>query len=140
MTISLDHIGIAVADLAAVKKLYSLLGLQVGHVESVPSEGLKAHFLTLPPVETHLELLVSENPESTMAKFIAKRGPGIHHLSFRVENGRLDPLCDQLRREGYRLIYDSPQTGAQKMRVNFIHPAASGGVLIELSEPLESDG
>ena len=75
------------------------------------------------------------DPEGAVAKFIQKRGPGIHHLSFRVEKGELDPLCDKLKAEGYRLIYDAPRDGAHQMRINFIHPSSAGGILIEVMEP-----
>jgi methylmalonyl-CoA/ethylmalonyl-CoA epimerase len=84
----------------------------------------------------HLELLEVSDPQGTVAKFIQKRGPGIHHLSFRVEKGQLDALCACLKAEGFRLIYEDARPGAQEMRVNFIHPATAGGMLIEVMEPL----
>lgn len=132
--ISLNHIGIAVSQLPELKKLFSLLGLQVGHVEDVPEQGVKTHFLPLPPVGSNLELLEVTDPQGTVAKFIEKRGPGIHHLSFLVDQGTLDSLCARLRQEGYRLTYDTPRAGAHQMRVNFIHPASAGGILIEIME------
>jgi methylmalonyl-CoA/ethylmalonyl-CoA epimerase len=105
-------------------------------VEAVPEHGVTTHFLPLPKEQASLELLEVIDPEGTVAKFIAKRGPGIHHLSFTVGEGELDPICDKLRGEGYRLIYDAPKAGAHSMRINFIHPATAGGLLIELMEPL----
>lgn len=135
---SLNHIGIAVSDFSGVaelRKLFSLLGLSVGHVEEVKDQGVKAHFLELPPATGHLELLEVTDPQGTVAKFIQKRGPGIHHLSFLVASGTLDSLCDRLRSEGYRLTYDTPRAGAHAMRINFIHPASAGGILVELMEP-----
>jgi methylmalonyl-CoA/ethylmalonyl-CoA epimerase len=134
---TLNHIGIAVSDLPGVKKLFSLLAMNVVHLESVPEQGVRTHFLPfqVEKTDSHLELLEVTDPEGAVAKFIQKRGPGIHHLSFRVEKGELDPLCEKLRAEGYRLIYDAPRDGAHQMRINFIHPAAAGGILIEVMEP-----
>lgn len=135
MPASLDHIGIAVSRLPELKKLFSLLGLKVDHTEDVPDQGVKTHFVPLPREQASLEFLEVTDPTGTVAKFIEKRGPGIHHLSFRVTRGELDPLCSRIRSEGYRLIYDVPRSGAHSMRINFIHPASAGGILIELMEP-----
>lgn len=138
---SLNHIGIAVSTAAdapgvlALKRLFSLMGLATGEVETVADQGVRVHFVHLPADSGHLELLEPTDPEGTIAKFVAKRGPGIHHLSFRLDAGELDPFCDQLRAFGYRLIYDDAKAGAHRMRVNFIHPSSAGGVLIELMEP-----
>lgn len=131
----LDHIGIAVADLSGMKKLFSLLGMQVIGSEEVLEQGVRTHFLPMVSIEAQLELLDPIDPNSTVSKFIEKKGPGIHHLSFRVSSGELEPLCANLRAEGYRLIYEAPKKGAHGMRINFIHPASAGGVLIEIMEP-----
>lgn len=134
---TLNHIGIAVSDLPGMKKLFSILGMGVAHTEVVPEQGVRTHFLSF-NVErpaSHLEFLEVTDPQGAVAKFIEKKGPGIHHLSFRVEKGELEPLCVKLKAEGYRLIYDAPKNGAHKMRINFIHPASAGGILIELMEP-----
>jgi methylmalonyl-CoA epimerase len=132
---NLNHIGIAVNDLAAMKKLFSILNLNVNHTEAVPEQGVVTHFFPLPVGETNLELLEVTDPEGTVAQFIKKRGPGIHHLSFSVTQGELLPLCGRLKAAGYRLIYDQPRPGAHGMNVNFIHPAHCGGILIEVMEP-----
>ncbi len=131
----LDHIGIAVKDLPALQRLFGLLGLRTSHMEPVPEQGVVTHFLPLPIEQGFLEFLEPTDPAGTVAQFIAKRGPGIHHLSFRVEKGELDPLCAQLLKEGFRLIYPAPRVGAHSMRINFIHPASAGGMLIEIMEP-----
>jgi methylmalonyl-CoA/ethylmalonyl-CoA epimerase len=136
MRASLNHIGIAVSDLPRVKNLFNILGLPVDHLEAVPDQGVKAHFIPLPQEAGHLELLEVSDPAGTVAKFIDKRGPGIHHLSFVVKKGDLSPLCERLVSEGYKLIYDAPKPGAHGMRVNFIHPASAGGILIEVMEPV----
>ncbi len=132
---SLNHIGIAVQNLPELKRLFSLLGLETGHIEPVPDQGVVTHFLPLPVVQGHLELLEVTDPAGTVAKFLAKRGPGIHHLSFLLGRGELDGLTERLKAEGYRLIYDQARPGAHQMRINFIHPASASGILIEIMEP-----
>jgi methylmalonyl-CoA/ethylmalonyl-CoA epimerase len=131
----LNHIGIAVSNLPELKKLFSILGLETSHTEPVPEQGVVTHFLPLPREQGSLEFLEVTDPEGTVAKFIQKRGPWIHHLSFQVPKGQLDPLCSRMKSEGYKLIYDSAKPGAHQMRVNFIHPSSAGGILIEVMEP-----
>jgi methylmalonyl-CoA/ethylmalonyl-CoA epimerase len=132
--ISLNHIGIAVADLQSIQKLFALLELEVQSVEEVIEQGVKTHFLPLPVVPCNLELLEPLNESSSVAQFVKKRGPGIHHLSFLIDKGKLEGLCERLRTAGYRLIYEEPRAGAHGMRINFIHPSSSGGILIEVME------
>lgn len=135
MTAVLDHIGIAVNQLPELRKLFAVLGLQTGHSEDVPEQGVRTHFLALPLEPANLEFLEVLDPHGTVAKFIDKRGPGVHHLSFRLPQGELDATCAKIAMAGYRLIYDAPKPGAHQMRINFIHPASAGGILIELMEP-----
>jgi methylmalonyl-CoA/ethylmalonyl-CoA epimerase len=134
----LNHIGIAVENapsLARMKKLFSILGLPSDlKSEAVPDQGVVTHFLPLPVSSSQLEFLEVSDPEGTVAQFLKKRGPGIHHLSFEVPQGRLDPLSETLRKEGFRLIYSESRMGAHSMRLNFIHPKDAGGVLIEIME------
>ncbi|MBC7386451.1 MAG: VOC family protein [Cryobacterium sp.] len=137
MPITLNHIGVAVKDLPALQKLFGLLGLTITATESVPEQGVKTHFLPLPVQPASIELLEVTDPTGTVAGFIAKRGPGIHHLSFTVERGELDPLMSTLKAEGYRFTYEHPRSGAHNMRINFIHPSTAGGMLIELMEPAQ---
>lgn len=132
---SLNHIGIAVQSLPDLKRLFAILDLNVTHTEPVPDQGVVTHFINLPPEPAHLEFLEVTDPEGAVAKFLQKKGPGIHHLSFLVKTGELDPLCAKLRQAGYRLIYDTPRKGAHAMNINFIHPASAGGILIEIMEP-----
>jgi methylmalonyl-CoA/ethylmalonyl-CoA epimerase len=132
--LKLNHIGVAVANLPEVTKLLGILGLKTSSTEDVPEQGVMTHFLPLPAGVTNLELLVPTDPQGTVAKFIGKRGPGIHHLSFECEKGGLDDLLALLKKEGYRLIYDVPRAGAHGMRLNFIHPASAGGMLVEVME------
>jgi len=133
--ITLNHIGIATAPgNSQLEKLFRLLGISRGVSEQVAEQGVNVHFFNLAGEPPHLELLEVQDPEGSVAKFIQKRGPGIHHLSFLVETGMLDGLCERLIAEGYRFTFDRPKDGAQNMRINFIHPATAGGVLIELME------
>ena len=132
--IKLNHIGIAVNDLPQMRKLFAVLGLSVTHTEDVADQGVRTHFFPVQGLDTQIELLEVMDPKGTVAKFIQKRGPGVHHLSFQVSKGELYPLCSKLVQEGYRLIYESPQKGAHEMMINFIHPSTCGGVLVELME------
>ncbi|HXG57909.1 MAG TPA: methylmalonyl-CoA epimerase [Thermoanaerobaculia bacterium] len=125
----LDHIGIAVRSLDAAK-IYAALGLEVDHVEDVASQGVKTAFL--PVGDANLELLEPLSPESPVAKFLDKRGEGIHHICFRVEN--IEAHLENLQAEGFRLVHPQPVEGAHGCRVAFLHPSAGNGVLIELSE------
>lgn len=129
---TLDHIGIAVRSIAGAK-IYEALGLSVDHVENVETQGVRTAFLSAG--DSNLELLEPLSPDSTVAKFIEKRGEGIHHICFRVTN--LEEHLDQLKKAGFRLINEVPVPGAHGCRVAFLHPAAGNGVLIELSEKSE---
>lgn len=129
---TLDHIGIAVKSLDATK-IYQDLGLEVQHVETVETQRVKTAFLSVG--DSNLELLEPMSPDSPIARFIEKRGEGIHHLCFRVDD--IEAHLERLKAAGYRLINDAPVPGAHGCRVAFLHPAAGNGVLIELSEPHE---
>ena len=129
---TLDHIGIAVKSLDA-SKIYAALGLTVDHVETVTTQGVRTAFLAAG--DANLELLEPIGRESTVAKFIEKRGEGIHHICFRVDD--IEAHLAKLKAEGYRLVNESPVPGAHGCRVAFLHPAAGNGVLIELSEKIE---
>lgn len=125
----LDHIGIAVRSLASAK-IYEDLGLTIDHVETVETQRVKTAFLSAG--DSTLELLEPTSPDSPIAKFIEKRGEGIHHICLRVEN--IEAHLERLKAQGYRLINEAPVPGAHGCRVAFLHPSAGNGVLIELSE------
>ena len=125
----LDHIGIAVRSLDAAK-IYETLGLTIDHVETVETQKVKTAFLSVG--DSHLELLEPTGPDSTVAKFIEKRGEGIHHICLRVDD--IEAHLKNLKAQGYRLINEAPVPGAHGCRVAFLHPSAGNGVLIELSE------
>jgi methylmalonyl-CoA/ethylmalonyl-CoA epimerase len=128
----LDHIGIAVRSLASAK-IYEDLGLTIEHVETVETQRVKTAFLSVG--DSNLELLEPTSPDSPIAKFIEKRGEGIHHICLRVEN--IETHLERLKAAGYRLINEAPVPGAHGCRVAFLHPSAGNGVLIELSEKIE---
>jgi len=126
---TLDHIGIAVRSLASAK-IYEDLGLTIEHVETVETQRVKTAFLSVG--DSNLELLEPTSPDSPIAKFIEKRGEGIHHICLRVDD--LEAHLERLKAAGYRLINEAPVPGAHGCRVAFLHPSAGNGVLIELSE------
>lgn len=127
---AIDHLGIAVESIDEALKFYgNALGMEVTHRESVAHE--KVHTAMLPAGESRLELLEASSEESTIAKFIAKRGPGLHHVALRVPN--LEAAAEKLKAEGARLL-NEPRRGAGGHRYIFIHPASTGGVLLELIE------
>ena len=125
----LDHIGIAVKSLDSAA-IYEALGLTIDHVETVETQGVRTAFLSVG--DSNLELLEPTGPQSPIAKFIEKRGEGIHHICLRVDD--IEAELARLKEKGFRLINEAPVPGAHGCRVAFLHPAAGNGVLIELSE------
>lgn len=131
MQFPLAHIGVAVKDLEQALVFYrDALGLPLEGVEEVPTEKVKAAFLALR--DGHIELLESTDPEGPIGRFIAKRGEGIHHVALAVPDVQL--ALDRLKAAGLRLIDEAPRVGAGGKQVAFIHPSATGGVLVELCE------
>lgn len=130
----LNHIGIAVSHLPRLSQLFLILGLPVNHSEEVLEQGVRTHFIPLPDQGPSIELLEVLDPQGTVAQFIQKRGPGIHHIALTVDPGALDPLSEKLKAAGYRMVYPAPKVGAHGAKINFIHPATADGVLIELME------
>lgn len=131
MKATIDHIGIAVGDLGEALKFYrDALGLEVEAPEEVASQRVRAHFI--PAGESAIELLEATADDSPIAKYVAKRGPGIHHLTLRVDD--IGAVLARLKEKGVRLIDDAPRSGAHGSLVAFIHPASTHGVLIELKQ------
>ena len=131
MKATLDHIGIAVGDLGEALKFYrDALGLEVEAPEEVASQRVRAHFI--PVGESAIELLEATAEDSPIAKYIGKRGPGIHHITLRVDDIRA--ALARLKEKGVRLIDESPREGAHGSLVAFIHPASAHGVLVELKQ------
>ena len=132
MKVRLDHIGIAVADAAAATAFYrDRLGLEVAHVEPVASQQVRAHFI--PAGECLLELLEATAPGSPIAKFLDKRGPGLHHVALAVDD--IHGALAELKAAGVRLIDETPRPGAEGALVAFLHPSAAQGILVELKQP-----
>jgi methylmalonyl-CoA/ethylmalonyl-CoA epimerase len=131
---TLDHIGIAVGDLSQALAFYrDALGLEVEPPEEVASQRVRAHFV--PVGEAALELLEPTAPDSPIAKFIEKRGPGVHHVTLRVDDIR--EALARLKARGIRLIDESPRAGAEGALIAFVHPASTHGVLVELKQRLK---
>jgi methylmalonyl-CoA epimerase len=131
MILKVDHVGIAVRSLDEALEFWrDALGLTHARTESVPSEDVRVAFL--PAGETRIELLEAGRPDSAIGKFIAKRGEGIHHITFQVE--AIQPVLDGLKARAVPLLDDTPRPGAEGTRVAFLHPRAAGGVLVELVE------
>ena len=131
----LDHIGIAVQDIDQALAFYrDALGLHVEAPEEVRSQHVRAHFI--PTGNAALELLEATGPESAIARFVSKRGPGIHHVTLRVDD--IDAALAHLKARGVRLVDDTPRPGAEGALVAFIHPGAAHGVLVELKQPARS--
>ena len=134
MKATLDHIGIAVADLSQALAFYrDALGLEVEPPEEVPSQRVRAHFV--PVGEATIELLEPTSADSPIAKFIEKRGPGVHHVTLRVDDIR--EALGRLKARGVRLIDEAPREGAEGALIAFVHPASTHGVLVELKQRLK---
>jgi methylmalonyl-CoA epimerase len=130
----IDHIGVAVADLDAAIALHEQrYGMPLVHRETVESQGVEAVLLDVG--DGHVELLRPLSEDTPVGKFLAKRGPGLHHVAYAVDD--VEAALAQLRERGVRLIDESPRTGIRGSRVAFLHPAASGGVLTEIVQPAE---
>jgi methylmalonyl-CoA epimerase len=128
----IDHIGVAVADLEAAIALHErTYGMPVAHRETVAEQGVEAVLLDVG--ENHVELLRPLADDTPVGKFLAKRGPGLHHVAYQVAD--IEAALVRLREQGVRLIDEAPRIGIRGSRVAFLHPASGGGVLTELVEP-----
>jgi methylmalonyl-CoA/ethylmalonyl-CoA epimerase len=129
-----DHIGVAVEDLDAAIALHERdYGMALVHREVIDEQGVEAVLLDVG--ENHVELLRPLGEDTPVGRFLAARGPGLHHVAYQV--GDVDSTLAQLRERGLRLIDETPRTGIRGSRVAFLHPAASGGVLTEIVQPAE---
>jgi methylmalonyl-CoA epimerase len=128
----IDHVGIAVDAIDASLDLYrDTFGMIVSHREVVEDQGVEALLLDIG--DSHLELLAPLGPETPVGRFLAKRGPGLHHLAYRVAD--VDAALSAWQASGLRSIDDTPRAGIRNSRVAFLHPSATGGVLTELVQP-----
>lgn len=130
----IEHIGIAVKDLESAHKIFAdVLNTPMYKSETVESEHVTTAFYQVGP--NKIELLQATNPEGPIAKFIEKRGEGMHHIAFDVTD--IDAEIDRLQKKGYRLINETPKPGADGKKIAFLHPKSSNGVLIELCQDRE---
>ncbi len=126
---SIDHIGVAVSDLDAAIDLHrDTLGMRLSHREIIASQGVEA--VLLDAGDSHVELLAPLSADTPVGRFLAKRGPGLHHVAYRVDD--LAAVLGELRAGGVRLVDETPRQGMRGSQVAFLHPSASAGVLTEL--------
>ena len=129
-----DHIGVAVEDLDASLELYERdYGMKLVHRETVTEQGVEAVLLDVG--ENHVELLAATGPDTPVGKFLAKKGPGMHHVAYQVED--IEATLAALKSAGLRLIDETPRIGIRGSRVAFLHPATAGGLLTEIVQPAE---
>lgn len=129
----LDHVAVAVSDLNVAIEAWEKIGLRFDEAREVVAEQKVEVAFAQMDQNARLELLCPINEESAIYKFIENKGPGIHHLCFKVKD--IDAKCRELNNLGIKLIYSNPVLGAHNCRVNFIHPKSTGGVLVEISQP-----
>jgi methylmalonyl-CoA/ethylmalonyl-CoA epimerase len=138
---AIDHVGVAVPDLDAAIAFYrDTFGLAVTHEEVNEDQGVREAMLRAPGdtgTETAIQLLAPLRPDSTIAKFLDRSGPGLQQLAYRVTD--VTAVAEALRAKGMRLLYDEARRGTANSRVNFVHPKDAGGVLVELVEPAATD-
>jgi methylmalonyl-CoA/ethylmalonyl-CoA epimerase len=131
--LGVDQVSVAVEDLDDATRIYEgILGLKATHDETIADQGVKTRFFPVAKSGAVVEALLALGPDTPVGKFLAKRGPGVHHIAFRVDD--LDAELARLKRQGVRLIDETPRKGAEGKRIAFIHPKETGGVLIELCE------
>ena len=129
----IDHIAIVVQDLDAVLRVYcDVLGLPLERVEEVPAEKVKVAFLPLPEGGGEIELVQPTSDDTGIARFLAKRGEGMHHICFEVDD--IEAAMTQMTAAGLQILEEEPRTGSQGQKYVFIHPKSAHGVLIELNE------
>jgi methylmalonyl-CoA/ethylmalonyl-CoA epimerase len=130
----IDHIGVATEDLDGAIALYEgTMGMPVAHRETVESQGVEAVLLDVG--DGHVELLRPLGPETPIGRYLEKRGPGLHHVAYAVED--IEGVLDRLKEAGIELIDSEPRVGIRDSRVAFVHPKSTGGVLTEIVEPAE---
>ncbi|MGC5053659.1 methylmalonyl-CoA epimerase [Micromonospora sp. DT48] len=135
----IDHIGIAVADLDAAVAFYQrTFGMRCVHTETNTEQGVREAMLAVGPrtEDGCVQLLAPLSPESTIAKFLDRNGPGVQQVAYTVAD--IDTACAALRERGLRLLYETPRRGTAGSRINFVHPKDAGGVLVELVQPADA--
>ena len=131
---AIDHVGVAVADLDEAIAFYrDTFGMRLVHEEVNEEQGVREAMIAVGDSGSCIQLLAPLSPESTIAKFLDRSGPGVQQMAYRVTD--VDAVSAILRERGVRLLYDEPRRGTSDSRINFIHPKDAGGVLVELVEP-----
>ena len=131
---AIDHVGVAVADLDAAIAFYrDTYGMSLAHEEVNEEQGVREAMMAVGDSGSCIQLLAPLSPESTIAKFLDRSGPGIQQMAYRVED--VDAVSEVLRERGLRLLYPEARRGTSNSRINFIHPKDAGGILVELVEP-----
>ena len=128
----IDHLGIAVESIAAARSFYEALGLHITHEETIPHE--QVHTAMLPLAGSRIELLEPTTPDSAVARFLQKRGPGLHHVALRVDD--IAATLASLKQRGVRIISEEIQTGAGGHLYFFVHPSSVGGILLEICQDI----
>src|SRR4029078_10103794 len=134
---AIDHVGVAVADLDEAKRFYErTFGMRLVHEEVNEEQGVREAMMSVGDSGSCVQLLAPLSPESTIAKFLDRSGPGVQQVAYRVAD--IDAVSQTLRERGLRLLFDAPRRGTADSRMNFIHPKDAGGILVELVEPATS--
>lgn len=132
---AIDHVGVAVPDLDVAIAFYqATFGMRLLHTETNEEQGVREAMMAVgEPPHSSVQLLAPLSPDSTIARFLERNGPGVQQVAYRVED--VEEASAVLRERGMRLLYDSPRRGTSGSRVNFVHPKDAGGVLVELVQP-----
>ncbi len=131
---AIDHVGVAVPDLDEAIAFYeTTFGMTKVHEEVNDDQGVREAMMAVGDSGSCVQLLAPAGPDSPIAKYLSRSGPGLQQVAYRVDD--VDAVCDELRARGLRLLYDEPRRGTADSRINFIHPKDAGGVLIELVQP-----
>jgi methylmalonyl-CoA/ethylmalonyl-CoA epimerase len=134
---AIDHVGVAVTDLDAAIAFYrDTYGMTLAHEETNEEQGVREAMMAVGSSGSCIQLLAPLTPQSTIAKFLERSGPGIQQIAYRVAD--LDAVSKTLRERGLRLLFEDPRRGTANCRMNFIHPKDAGGILVELVEPAAS--
>jgi methylmalonyl-CoA/ethylmalonyl-CoA epimerase len=136
---AIDHVGVAVNDIDAAIAFYrDTYGMSLVHEEVNEEQGVREAMMAVGSSGSCIQLLAPLSPESTIAKFLDRSGPGVQQVAYRVVD--VDAVSRTLRERGLRLLFEAPRRGTSNSRVNFIHPKDAGGILVELVEPAASPG
>ena len=131
---AIDHVGVAVRDLDEAIAFYrDTYGMTLAHEEVNEEQGVREAMMAVGGSGSHIQLLAPLSPDSTIATFLERSGPGVQQVAYRVED--VEAVSEVLRGRGLRLLYDEPRRGTSNSRVNFIHPKDAGGILVELVQP-----